>query len=316
MAQTLPKDAAEERLRWISPYFSSQRSLKEIAEIAPFSYRTLKRWVKLYKVKGLEGLVPESRRPNHHPREYSDYLVEKVRKLRMETGLGPDVLAILLQREGLKVSHSGLGKLLKREKLSRKRKRLEPKEKWRPQTSYPGEIVEIDVLYVRKFQGKWLYQFTAVDSYSRWRYAWVTPEQNNQTAVNFLQKVLTKAPFRIRGIKTDNASIFTNRYTGYAKSTNPLKPRVHIFDKMCLGYNLNHYLIDPGKPQQNGRVERLQRTDRERFWSKVKFQTLMELKRKQEEYINWSNKICPHLGINGLTPEEKLASFQGTNVRV
>jgi len=79
---------------------------------------------------------------------------------------------------------------------------------------------------------------------------------------------------------------------------------------------LTLHLTDPGKPQQNGKAERLQRTDREIFWSKIKFKIMAELQNKQEEYVNWSNKICPHLGIQGLTPEEKLLSFQGTNVRV
>ena len=69
------------------------------------------------------------------------------------------------------------------------------------------------------------------------------------------KKTIQKAPFKITGIKTDNDSIFTNRYTGYAKSTDPLNPKIHIFDN-CQRHGVYHYLIDPGKPQQNGKVER------------------------------------------------------------
>ena len=36
MVQILPKDAAEERLRWIKPYLEGKRSLKEISEVSPF----------------------------------------------------------------------------------------------------------------------------------------------------------------------------------------------------------------------------------------------------------------------------------------
>lgn len=316
MAQTLPRDATEERLRWIKPYLGGKRSLKDISELSPFSYRTLKRWVSLFRRYGIEGLVPKSRKPNHHPNEYPGELIQKIRELRLKTQLGPDVLTILLKKEGIKASHSGIGKLLKREGLSRRKRRIQKKERWIPKNVIPGELVEIDVIYVRKFKGSWLYQFTAIDSCTRWKYSWVTPEQSNRTAVLFLEKVIKSAPFKILGIKTDNASIFTNRYTGYSKSTDPLNPRLHIFDTTCLKYGITHYLIDPGKPQQNGKVERSHRTDRERFWNRVKFRNLEELELKQKEYLLWYNTKCPHLGIQGLTPQEKLNSLQGTNVRV
>ncbi len=291
-------------------------SLKDISGLSPFSYRTLKRWVSLFRKYGIEGLMPKSRRPNHHPKEYPEWLVQKIRELRLRTQLGPDILDILLKREGIAVSHSGIGKLLKREGLSRKKRRIQKKEKWIPKSTLPGELVEIDVIYVRKFKGNWLYQFSAVDSCTRWKYSWITSEQSNRTAVLFLERVVRNAPFQIKGIKTDNASIFTNRYTGYSKSTDPLNPKLHIFDKTCLVYGIGHYLIDPGKPQQNGKVERSHRTDRERFWNKVQFKDLQELELKQKEYLLWYNTKCPHLGIQGLTPEEKLYSLQGTNVRV
>lgn len=316
MAQTLPRDAAEERLRWIKPYLEGKKSLTDISEFSPFSYRTLKRWVASFRKYGIKGLIPKSRRPNHHPNEYPEELIQKIRELRLKTHLGPDVLTILLKKEGIKASHSGIGKLLKKEGLSRKKRRIQKKEKWLPKTTIPGELVEIDVIYVRKFKGNWLYQYTAIDFCTRWKYSWVTPEQSNRTAVLFLEKVIQDAPFQIKGIKTDNASIFTNRYTGYSKSTDPLNPRLHIFDRICLRYGIIHYLIDPGKPQQNGKAERSHRTDRERFWNRVKFKTLEELELKQKEYLLWYNTKCPHLGIQGLTPEEKLTSLQGTNVRV
>ncbi|KUK96670.1 MAG: Transposase [Parcubacteria bacterium 32_520] len=78
--------------------------------------------------------------------------------------------------------------------------------------------------------------------------------------------IIEIAPFRIRSIKTDNGSCFTNRYVGYNKSTDSLNPRLHEFDITCQRKNIIHYLIDPGKPAQNGKVERSHRTDQERFY--------------------------------------------------
>lgn len=316
MAQTLSHDAAEERLRWLRPYLEGKRTLKEMAAVSPFAYRTLKRWAHAYRRAGIAGLAPGSRRPHHHPHQYTPAMVARVRSLRKETHLGPDVLAVLLRREGLTLSHSGIGKLLKREGLSRQRTRLQKKEHWTPHVTVPGELIEIDVVYVRKFRGRWLYQFTAIDCCTRWRYCWATPEQSNASAVRFLHQVVAAAPFPIRGVKTDNASIFTNRYVGYPKSADPLRPRLHFFDRACATLGITHYLIAPGKPQQNGKVERSHRTDRERFWNVVRSRSLPEIRRKHAAYVEWYNRVCPHLGLGGLTPLEKLRSHQGTDVRV
>lgn len=314
MTQTLPEDAAAERLRWLQPYLDGTRTLKEMSALSPFGYRTLKRWAAAYQRGGVAALVPHSRRPHSHAKQYDAQLVKRVRALRKQTSLGPDVLVHLLKRENIQVSASGLAKLLKREGLSRTRKRLKRKDTWEPKATTLGEMVEIDVVYVRKFKGKWLFQFTAIDCCTRWRYLWVTSEQSNRTAVQFLRMLVAAAPFRIRAVKTDNGSIFTNYYTGYPKSANPLKPKLHIFDRVCAELGLTHYLIAPGKPAQNGKVERSHRNDRERFWNTVRFTTLPEARRKQRAYARWYNEECPHLGLNGLTPMEKLTQEKGPDL--
>lgn len=47
-----------------------------------------------------------------------------------------------------------------------------------------------------------------------------------------------------------------------------------------MNHGIIHYLIDPGKPAQNGKVERSHRTDRAEFWNKVSFHSLEELQQK------------------------------------
>lgn len=314
MAQTLPENAAAERLRWIQPYLNGTRTLKEVADISPFDYRTLKRWVAAYHQHGLAGLVPRSRRPHSHANQFSGEVVARIRALRQPHDQCAEVLAHLLKREGITVSPSGVGNILKREGLSRTRKRLPSKDTWRPTTTTPGEVVEIDVVYVRKFKGKWLFQFTAIDCCTRWRYLWVTSEQSNRTAVQFLRQLVAAAPFPIQAVKTDNATIFTNYYVGYPKSTDPAKPKLHYFDRVCTELGLTHYLIAPGKPAQNGKVERSHRSDREKFWNTVRFTTLRDVQQKQRAYARWYNEERPHLALNGLTPLEKLATLKGTNV--
>ncbi len=124
----------------------------------------------------------------------------------------------------------------------------------------------------------------------------------------FLEKLVRAAPFHIRGIQTDNGSIFTNYYTGYQKSADPAHPRLHAFDCACMERSIAHFLIDPGKPAQNGKVERSHRTDREEFWNDVRFHTIPELKRKHEAHMLRYNTEREHFGIGGKTPTEYLAT--------
>jgi len=68
----------------------------------------------------------------------------------------------------------------------------------------------------------------------------------------FLSSLVNFYPFKVKGIQTDNDSVFTIYYTGYKKSFNPLYPRLHPFDCLCQVLEVIHYLINPGKPAQNG----------------------------------------------------------------
>jgi len=114
-------------------------------------------------------------------------------------------------------------------------------------------------------------------------------------------------PFRIRAIKTDNGACFTNRYTGYNKSSDPLNPKLHEFDMLCQRLNIIHYLIDPGKPQQNSFVERSHRTDQERFYERNIFKNACDLQAKLRMWNNEYNNT-KHCGLNGLTPNQALAA--------
>jgi len=84
----------------------------------------------------------------------------------------------------------------------------------------PGELAEIDVKYVPDLiNNRKYYQFTAIDCASRWRYSKIYDNFDNGSTINFLNVLIKIANFKIRAIKTDNRSNFTNRYTGYLKSS-------------------------------------------------------------------------------------------------
>lgn len=73
----------------------------------------------------------------------------------------------------------------------------------------------------------------------------------------------------------------------------------------CEKLDIIHYLIDPGKPQQNGKVERSHRTDQEMFYDRVNFNTLNELKYKIKIWNKEYNNL-EHCSLNGKTSNEML----------
>lgn len=75
---------------------------------------------------------------------------------------------------------------------------------------------------------------------------------------------------------------------------------------------LKHYLIDPGKPAQNGTVERSHREDQEKFYDVSKFQSLNDLRRKIKAWNDYYNNL-EHCGLNGLTPNEFLKNYLFNN---
>lgn len=297
---------ATERERWLKLHLEGGLNISSLAQKSGFSRDTLHRWKREYLALGIDGLREKSRAHHSHPKTTSPEIVEKIRTVRAATNFCAAKIRLRLGKEGIVMSTRGIHRVLRREGMVRTKRRFPHKDTWAPRATFPGELVETDVAFMRKYKGKWLYQFTAVDSCTRWRFLKIYDEQHLGSALDFLQSLLAAAPFRILGIKTDNGAIFTNRYNGYYKSTRPF-PRMHAFTRLCRQNGITHYLIDPGKPAQNGKVERSHRTDREEFWNRVHFRSLKELKRKQSTYVDWYNNEREHLGIGGKTPVELLS---------
>jgi transposase InsO family protein len=257
---------------------------------------------------GLSGLREQSRAHHHHPNTTPAHIVARIRAIRCAHHFCAQKIHLRLHKEGITMSVRGIHKVLKREKLVCTKRRIARESIWRPKSTVPGEVVEIDVALMKKYKGNWVYQFTAVDCCTRWRFLRLYSEQHALNAAKFLDAVVLAAPFKISGVKTDNGSIFTNRYVGAYKSTG--KRKTHVFDQTCCTHGITHYLIQPGKPAQNGKVERSHRTDREEFWNRVRFSSLEQLAEKQKVYVDWYNTEREHLGIDGLTPMEMIKKCQ------
>jgi transposase InsO family protein len=302
----MSKTIQEERWRWIKPIISKEMKLVDVAKVCPHSQRSLKRWKKAYQEHGMKGLVPKSTQPKHQPNETPIRIKEEVIALRKKTNLCAIKLHWRLAKQGLVVPERTIGKILKDEGLVRKYRVKKIKYKYLRAERKPGELVEIDVKYVPgRIAGKRYYQYTAIDTATRWRHLRIYDEQSTHHSICFLKEVISRFPYVITGVKTDNHSTFTNYYVGMTKRSDMTVKKIHALDRFCAKNNIVHYLIDPGKPAQNGTVERSHREDEEKFYQPNTFKNPHELKKKLRVWNEYYNNL-EHCGLNGKTPNEML----------
>ena len=314
MTVIMSKSIQEERLRWVLPVVNKEMKLVDVAKVCPYGKRTLERWVSLYKKKGEGGLIPQSTRPKTQPNETPIRIKEEVISLRKETNLCAQKLHWRLKKQGLCVPVSTISKILKEEGLVRKYRKKKVKYKYIKVERKPGELVEIDVKHVPgAIQGRKYYQYTAIDTASRWRYLRIYDEESSFHSVLFLKIVMKRFPHTIQAIKTDNHSTFTNYYLGTSKRSDMTVKSLHFLDEFCRQNNIIHYLIDPGKPAQNGTVERSHREDEEKFYQKEKFKNRRDLEKKLKIWNDYYNNL-EHCSLDGKSPNEMLELVKPPNV--
>lgn len=306
MCVNMAKTIKEERLRWILPIANKQLRLADALKICPYGQRTLERWLANYRKDGESGLEQKSTRPKTNPKETPVRIKERIIELRKEKKQCSLKLMWNLAEEGINIHYQTIQKIIKAENLTRRYRTRKIKCNYVRIPLAKGELVEVDVKYVPdEIRGRRYYQFTAIDCATRWRYLQAYENADNASAVTFLKELMRFADFQIKAIKTDNGSCFTNRYTGYNKSTDPLNPKLHAFDILCRELGMPHYLIDPGKPQQNAFVERSQREDQEKFYEQIRLKSFQDLKYKLRLW-NMEYNDTKHCGLNGKTPNQML----------
>jgi len=302
----MAKTIQEERWRWLKPIINKEMRLVDVAKICPHSERSLKRWKSAYKEKGMNGLIPKSTQPKTQPNETPIRIKEEVIALRKKTKLCAKKLHWRLEKQGVSIHERTVGKILKKEGLVRAYRVKKVKYKYLRAKRQPGELLEMDVKYVPgAIQGLKYYQYTVIDTASRWRHLEVFDEQSTHHSVRMMEIVKERFPYKIQGLKTDNHSTFTNYYVGTNKRSDVSVKTIHALDMWCRENNITHYLIDPGKPAQNGTVERSHREDEEKFYQQNSFKTRNDLKKKIRKWNEYYNDL-EHCGLDGRTPNEVL----------
>ena len=134
------------------------------------------------------------------------------------------------------------------------------------------------------------YQYTAIDDATRVRALKIYKRHTQADAIDFIDYVVKKFPFRIRTLRSDRGHEFQALFHWY------------VADQ-----GMEHVYIKPRTPQLNGNVERSHRTDKDEFYQLLTYKDDVDLEKKLAVSERFYNFDRPHHGARGdKTPYEAL----------
>lgn len=303
---------AKQRLSWMDWYHSHKQNARLTCRHFGISPDTFYRWKNRYNWGDLSTLEDDktTRTPKNLRKPQTDRdLVLKIKELRESyPRWGKKKIWKLLAREGWHTSISTVGRTIERlrtrgilkepaivtarlagQKRKRKNKRLYalPRD-WDYLVRHPGDLVQIDTVYVNLPWGQTRYQFTANDYMAKHTARCAASTISSRSAKKILYNIEQRFPYRIKAIQIDGGSEFKAE-----------------FERECQRKNIILFVLPKKSPKLNGVVERMQRTSKEEIYDIKPIPLTLEEHNElleKEDYIY--NHIRPHDSLDLLTPNE------------
>jgi transposase InsO family protein len=137
-------DVREQRVQFVVAALRREQSLTALCEEFGVSRPTGRLWLERYRQQGLAGIAERSRRPLHSPRLTAGELEERVVELRRRyPDWGARKLAVLLEREGERLTRSTIHRILLRRDLIHPADRHDVADE-RFERSRPNELWQMD----------------------------------------------------------------------------------------------------------------------------------------------------------------------------
>lgn len=251
----------EERMKFMLMYQSESWSMTNLCDIFGVSRKTGYKWLKRYEQDGMEGLQELSRAPQEHPNAVAPEKEEAIVDLKQQRpNWGPKKLLQILQRQRPEVGwpvRSTIGVILKRHGLVRSRRRCRktpPYEQPFAGYDHPNAVWSADLKgwFVTGDRQR-CDPLTVTDNYSRYL---IRCQAVRPASFEAIQPVFVGAFHEYglpQAIRTDNGPPFASTTVGGLSRLSIWWIRLGIIPER----------IRPGKPQQNGRHERMHRTLKE-----------------------------------------------------
>ena len=154
--------------------------------------------------------------------------------------------------------------------------------------------MQIDAKFLASIPGKRgsYWQYTAIDDCTRLRVLKIYERNNQKNACDFVDYVLSRLPFRVQAIQTDNGPEFSAQFHWYVQDL-----------------NIAHIYVKKRTPRLNGKVEWSHRIDEEEFYCLLEGVVIEDVggfHSKLQEWENFYNYHRPHGALGGDSPYERL----------
>ena len=251
-----------------------------------------------------ESLACQSRRPHSHPNQHTEAELKLIRDMRRRNPrLGMVELWDRLRQRGYTRRPESLFRVMRKLGMfPQPEKKPVCKPKPYEQMTYPGQRVQVDVKVVPRRciadPELRLYQYTAIDEFTRLRFLAAYPEQSTYSSADFLKKLVkwyARRGVRVECVQTDNGFEFTNRFS------NSKRELLTLFETTAAHLGIRHKLIRPYTPRHNGKVERSHREDQKRFYSCRSFYSLDDFAKQLAVHNRRSNNF-PMRPLNYSSP--------------
>lgn len=264
----------------------SGKSTREVARYFGYNQSAIVRWCQRAPKGFVKMIETRSSIPKSSPCSLPKETVGRIIHARIKSHRCAEVVYEMLKDEGVKVSLSSVKRKLSRYGLLKKRSPWKKLRSYppRPEANVPGMLVEIDTIHFFDRDGHRVYVYTALDVYSRYGFAMLSDKANCLKSCLFLFQVIRYFPFHIQNIQTDNGPEFGLFFTDFVKRR-----------------KMSHRHIHPRSPNENGHLERFNRTIQEEIgrhgWCIFKPEDILA-------YLRHYNTERLHMGINFKTPAQ------------
>lgn len=295
-SQTSPMD---QRTQFIADYLRESLSTTDLCALYGVSRKTGYKWIDRYLRHGPTGLDERSCKPRASPNQTDQEIVTAILEIRRRhPSWGAKKLLVLLHKGHPRWDLPGRSTVC--DILSRHG--LVPKQRQRRRIGHPGKptstILAPNDLWCADYKGQfktgnglYCYPLTVTDGYSRYL---LSCQALDSTAVAGAKPVFTRL-FKEYGLPT---RIRTDNGVPFATTT---LARLSALSAWWVRLGVMPELIEPGKPQQNGRHERMHRTLKDET-TRPAAGSLSAQQRKFNHFRDEFNNERPHEALDQQTP--------------
>lgn len=288
----------DQRKLFIKDVLTENYSISELCRYYEISRPTAYLWIKRYQEHGEIGLVDRDSIPYHQPLLTPNYVEDEIINLRSKRPQwGPNKIHAYLKHNKPELplpSSTTIGNILKRNGLVLPRKL---RKRFAVRTQPLAHAKEINDVWSADFKGWFITSdrqrcepFTLTDNASRYLLKCVHLDAKNENHVWAILDVTFREYGLPLYLRTDNGPPFASR--GIA--------RLSTLGIKLIKAGVMPDLIEPGKPQQNGRHERMHGTLKSEGISPE--YSFNKQKQNFDVFKDYYNFERPHAGINQATP--------------